>query len=49
MLTQGRNGVFFLKFYDKIKGNSLIERKIDYFPDDDRNTSVTAIIHEKSR
>ena len=49
MLTQGRNGVFFLKVYDKIKGNSLIGRKIDYFPDEDRNASVTVLIQEKSR
>ena len=49
MLTQGRNGVFFLKVYDKIKGNSLIGRKIDYFPDEDRNASVTVLIQEKKQ
>ena len=34
MLTQGRNGQFHLKVYDKIKGNQLLGRKIDYFPEE---------------
>ena len=40
MLTQGRNGQFYLKVYDKIKGNQLLGRKIDYFPEEGKNHMI---------
>ena len=47
MLTQGRNGIFYLKVFDKVKGNSLIGRKINFYPDDEKNTVVSVPIQEK--
>ena len=47
MLTQGRNGIFYPKVFDKVKGNSLIGRKINFYPEDDKNTVVSVPIQEK--
>ena len=47
MLTQGRNGIFYLKVFDKVKGNSLIGRKINFYPDDEKNMVVSVPIQEK--
>ena len=46
MLTQGRNGQFHLKVYDKIKGNQLLGRKIDYFPEEGKNHMISIPIQE---